>query len=215
MIGDEADMLARLRAALPARWFPDVAPLLDGVLSGLAQAAASGYGLVQYARQQARIATATDLWLDLIAADCFGPRLQRRAAEADAPFRARIQRELLRPRATRAALIAQVQDLTGAAPWVFEPSRPADTGVWGGWCGYGVAGGWGSLALPFQVFVVARRPLDGGIALLPGYDQGGGYGVAGAYASLAMLGGVTDADILATIAAVIPAAATAWTRITA
>ncbi len=212
-------MLSRLRAALPARWFPDVAPLLDGLLSGLAQAAATSYSLVQYARQQARITTATGLWLDLIATDCFGIRLQRRAGEADTPFRARIQLELLRPRATRAALSQQLLDLTGTAPWIFEPSRPADTGAWGGGsgglgvAGYGVAGGWGSLALPFQVFVVATRPPGAGIALVPGYG-GGGYGVAGEYGSLTMLSGVTDADIAATIAAVMPAATVAWTRIT-
>ena len=214
MTGDQADMLRRLRAALPARWFPDVAPLLDGLLSGLAKIASGTFDLVQYAKRQARIATATDLWLDLIARDCFGIRLQRRAGETDEPFRARIRRELLRPRATRAALVAQVRDLTGFAPWVFEPSRPADTGAWNGPAGYGVAGGWGSLGLPFQVLIVARRPLGGGIADLPGYGAGG-YAVAGAYGSLDMLGGITDADILATIAAVMPAAGTAWTRITA
>lgn len=214
MLGDPTDMLSRLRAALPARWFPDVAPLLDGLLSGLAQAGAATYGLVQYAHTQARIATATNLWLDLVAADFFGIRLQRRAGEADGPFRVRIQRELLRPRATRPALVAQLHDLTGRAPWIFEPSRPADTGVWGGWAGYGVAGGWGSLSLPFQLFVVARRPAGSGIPLVPGYGAGG-YGVAGEYVALNMLSGVTDADIFATITAVMPAAATAWTRIAA
>jgi hypothetical protein len=214
MRGDQTDMLSRLRAALPARWFPDVAPVLDGLLSGLAQAQASTFGLIAYARGQTRIATATDLWLDLIAQDCFGVRVQRRAAEADGPFRARIQRELLRPRATRAALAAQLLDLTGSTPWIFEPSRPADTGAWGGPAGYGVAGGWGNLAMPFQCLVVARRPLTGGIPLLPGYGSGG-YRVAGAYASLAALAGVTDADIDATIAAVMPACGIAWTRITA
>ena len=207
-------MLSRLRAALPARWFPDAAPLLDGLLSGLGQVAASTYDLIQYARKQARIATASDLWLDLIARDCFGVRVQRRRGEADEPFRSRIERELLRPRATRTSLVAQVRDLTGFAPWIFEPSRPADTGAWGGPAGYGSAGGWGSLGLPFQLFVVARRPSGGGIASVPGYGAGG-YRVVGSYASLEMLGGVTDAEIAATIAGVLPTAATAWTRITA
>ena len=35
MTGDAADMAARLRAALPARWFGDVAPVLDAVLAGI------------------------------------------------------------------------------------------------------------------------------------------------------------------------------------
>ena len=214
MQGDAPDMVARLRAALPARWFPDSAPVLKGLLSGLAQSATAIFTLVAYARTQARIATATDLWLDLIAEDCFGPRLRRRGGEIDVIFRPRIQRELLRPRATRAALAAQVTDLTGLAPAVFEPARPADTGGYGVRAGYGNAGGWGSLSLPFQCFVVVHRPAGGGIPLIPGYGFVGGYGAACAYASADMLTGITDADIYATVAAVMPAAVTAWTRIT-
>jgi hypothetical protein len=122
--------------------------------------------------------------------------------------------ELRRPRATRAAVIQALQDLTGRAPTVFEPARPADTGAWGIATGYGAAGAWGSLMLPGQCFVSAFRPVGGGIAYLPGWDAGGwGAGIS-SYASLDMIQGqVTDADIYAAVADTLPATAIAWTRI--
>ncbi len=232
-VGGQADMVARLRAVLPARWFADDAPVLDGVLAGLGQAAAQTYALLAYARAQTRMATAGGLWLDLLASDWFGGRLMRRGGEADTPLRARIRRELLRERGTRAALVAQVTQLVGRAPTIFEPSRPADTGAWGIACGYGVGGvagqgsggaaggsagggGWGSLGLPFQCFVTVRRPRGGGIAMVDGYCGSlGGYGVGAIeYASAGLLvAAVGDADIMAAIAGVMPAAAIAWTRI--
>jgi hypothetical protein len=216
MTGDASDMVRRLKAVLPARWFPDSAPLLEGLLTGLADAWAWLYSLLQYARQQTRIATATDGFLDLIAQDCFGGRLVRASGQTDAAFRAIIQREMLRERGTRAAVVSVLTDLTGRAPVVFEPARPADTGGWGLALGYGAGGGWGNLGLPFQCFVTAFRPGGAGIPTVAGWGAGaGGYG-AGAveYASLSMLqGAVTDSDINAAIAGVMPVAAIAWTRI--
>ncbi len=209
-------MVTRLRAVLPARWFADDAPVLDGLLAGLGQAAAQTHSLLSYARAQLRMATATDLWLDLLAMDWFGARLTRHAAEADTQFRARIRQELLRERGTRAALVAQVTQLVGQPPTVFEPARPADTGAWGIACGYGMAGGWGSLALPFQCFVTVRRPHGAGIAMVDGYGGArGGYGIGAIeYASSGLVAGsVSDADIMTAIAGVMPAAAVAWTRI--
>jgi hypothetical protein len=216
MTGDASDMVRRLKAVLPARWFPDSAPLLEGLLAGLADAWAWAYSLLQYARQQTRIATATDGFLDLIAQDCFGSRLVRASGQTDEAFRAIIQREILRQRGTRAAVTSVLTDLTGRAPVVFEPARPADTGGWGLALGYGASGGWGNLGLPFQCFVTAFRPGGAGIPTVAGWGTGaGGYG-AGAveYASLSMLqGAVTDSDINAAIAGVMPVAAIAWTRI--
>lgn len=210
MEGDREDILARLKAVLPTRWFGDDSPVLDGLLSGLAASWTWLHGLHAYARRQTRIATATDDWLDRIGADFFGARLRRRGGEADDAYRCRILRELLRPRATRPALVQALVDLTGRTPVIFEPARPADTGAWGMATAYGVAGAWGSLLLPCQVFVTAYRPSGSGIALLAGYGSGGPL----AYASLAMVQGqVTDADIHAAIAGTLPAAATAWTRI--
>jgi hypothetical protein len=223
MTGDQQDMLARLRAVLPARWFPDSAPVLDGLLNGLAAGWCWVYQLLQYVKAQTRIATATDVWLDIIASDFFGDRLIRRAGQADDAFRNRIQRELFRERGTRAAVAAVLQDLTGRSPLVFEPARSTDTGGYtsligaGGGVGYGSAGGWGSLALPFQCFITAYRPIGSGIATVCGWGgPAGGYGHGTIeYASLEMVQGqVTDDDIYAAVADVMPVAAIGWTRIT-
>ena len=81
MTGDQQDMLARLRAVLPTRWFPDSAPVLDGLLSGLASGWSWAYQQLQYVKAQTRIATATDVWLDIIAHDFFGNRLVRRTGQ--------------------------------------------------------------------------------------------------------------------------------------
>jgi hypothetical protein len=222
MRGDKQDMLARLKAVLPARWFPDDTPMLDGLLSGLAAAWSWCYDLLQYVRLQTRIATATDVWLDVIAQDFFGPRLTRDGQSDDA-LRRRIRLELVRERGTRSAVASVLQDLTGRAPLIFEPARTTDTGGYGGLgqtvtgLGYGQAGGWGSLNLSFQCFVTAFRPQSGGIATVAGWcSQAGGYG-AGAieYASLEMIQSqVADSSIYAAVADVLPVTAIAWTCIT-
>ena len=216
MTGDSDDMMARLKAVLPQHWFADETPVLDGLLSGLAATASWAYSLLQGVKLQTRIATATDAFLDMIALDFFGARLARRTAEGDDAFRARIGAELLRERGTRPAVVDVLTDLTGRTPVVFEPARPADTRAWGMAAGYGVAGAWGSLMLPFQCFVTAFRPTGAGIAAVSGWGQAaGGYGVGAIeYAQLSMVQGqVTDADINAAIAGVMPVAAIAWTRI--
>jgi hypothetical protein len=214
--GAAPDMLARLKAVLPPRWFADDTPVLDGLLAGLAAAAAWLYALLATVRQQARLATASGGFLDLIAQDYLGARIARRAGQGDGAFRTRIEAELLRERGTRGAIISVLGDLTGRAPVVFEPARAADTGAWGIATGYGAAGGWGSLMLPFQCFVTAYRAQGSGIARVAGWGSGGGWGVGAIeYAGLEMLEGqLTDADIAAAIAGVMPVAAIAWTRIT-
>lgn len=191
MIGDTADMLRRLRMVLPARWFADDTPVLDGLLTGFASTAAWAYSLLDGARQQARISSATGAFLDVAATDFFGSRIVRRTDQSDIGFRSTILREMFRPRATRQALGASVQDATGRVPDIFEPNRPADTGAWDGPCGYGIAGRWGSLAMPNQLLLTVYRPLPGA----PGS------------------GGVSDFDILAAAASAAPIATTVWTRI--
>ena len=69
MIGDAADMIARLAALLPLRWFGDVTPVLSAVLAGLADGWAWLYTMLTYARLQTRIATATD---SLLVTMCIG-----------------------------------------------------------------------------------------------------------------------------------------------
>ena len=222
MIGDSLDMLGRLRAVLPSRWFPDNAPILDALLQGLASAWAWCFGLLGYVRAQTRIASATDIWLDAVATDFFGAALIRQVEEDDNALRLRIQLELFRDKATRPALSRTLTDLTGREPVIFEPARATDTGAYGGattgatGLAYGMAGGWGSLALPFQCLVTAYRPSGSGIAAVAGWgNSAGGYGTGALqYASMAMIQGqVTDPQIAQAIARVMPVASIAWMRI--
>jgi hypothetical protein len=222
MTGDQADFQARLRAVLPASWFPDSTPVLDSLLGGLGAAWALIYTMLRYVTSQTRIITASDMWLDLIAWDFFGRRLRRRLNESDNALRSRIMLEMFPERATRSAVESVLKSLTGRAPIIFEPSRTSDTGGYssfvgqGGGIAYNTTGGWGNLNLPFQCFVATYRPNDGGIGQVTGWgDFAGGYG-GGAieYASLSMVQAqVTDADIYAAIIGVLPAATIAWTKI--
>jgi hypothetical protein len=223
VIGDQSDILGRLRSVLPVRWFPDSAPILDALLGALASGWSSIHQQLRYVRAQTRIATATDIWLDVIAQDYFGTSLTRRTGQGDAAFRAAIQRELFRERGTRAAVVSVLQDLTGRPPEIFEPAQPSDAGGYaslaggGGGAGYGCAGGWGSLTLPFQCFITAYRPIGAGIAMISGWSSSGGAYGQGAieYASLTMVQAqVTDGDIYNAIAGVLPVATIGWTRIT-
>ena len=211
MTGDVADMVWRLKAALPTRWFADSTPVLDTLLTGLADAASRLYSLLAVARLQTRVTTATNGFLDLAAADFFGNRLRRRLQEGDGPYRTRILRALTRTHGTRAAVVAAVTDLTGTPPVIFEPARPSDTGAYAtSALAWNAAGCWGSLSLPFQSFVTVVRPHGEGIATLAGYGTGGPV----VYADLSMMTGqVTDADIYAAVATAIPVATIAWTRI--
>lgn len=236
-LGDADDILAKLKRALVARWFASFipgsdssTPVLDGVLSGPAWMWSWLYDLLQYVAKQRRIGTADGVNLDQICFDFFGQTLGRFTAEGDDAFRNRIKANLLAPKNTRAALINAVTTLTGVTPTIFEPRDTTDTGGYGHLgmtqgtgLGYGLAGGYGSLLLPFQAFVTAYRPVGIGIASVGGYYSVGsalpalgGYGVGAIeYASLDMLAGlVTDADIYQTIAAVAPEATIMWTRIT-
>lgn len=218
MVGDPQDFISRIKAVLPGGWFRDETPILDGVLAGVSWALAAAYSLADYARKQCRIATATDGFLDLIAFDYFGGKLPRKLQELDEVYRLRILAALFPEKGTRRGLIRTLEILTGRTPWVFEPARPADTGGYSvGGVGYGVAGGYGSLEMPNQAFVIAYRPIGQGIPNIAGYGvPSGGYGVASQamYASLALVqGAVTDADIMAAIDSVKPAATTVWTQI--
>jgi hypothetical protein len=257
--GDQSDILARIKAVLPAGWFPvtggpylddavtddagnllttddgqgiyltetvpaSATPDLDGLLAGIAWMWSWVYALWSYARLQTRIATAADAFLDMISLDFFGVGVvPRRSSEPDDSFRARIKRNLLRPRGTRAAMISALTDLTGRPPTIFEPRNAGDTGAYGHLgsptvtgLAYNAAGGYGSLALPFQAFITAYRPIGQGIANVGGYGtEVGGYGVGALeYASPSLItGSVTDQDIYDEVARTMPAAAIGWTRI--
>jgi len=211
MTGDPGDMARRARALLPQGWFADDTPVLDGLLTGIGAAWCSVYELIQFVIAQARLRTAASAFLDMISVDYFGGALPRFGDEGDAAFRVRIENELLRPRATRAAVTLSIQQLTGRAPTIFEPALTSDTGGYArGGVGYGVAGGWGNLALPFQFFVTAYRPHGSGIALLAGYGSGG----TPVYGDLSMEPPqISDADIINAVPPLLPVATIAWMRI--
>jgi hypothetical protein len=223
VIGDADDIFGRLKTKLPSRWFGSVADskaILDGVLAGIASVLAFVYTLYTYASLQTRIMTATDGWLDIIAADYFGATgLPRKTGQSDASYRLVILANLFREKATRNAVVGILTRLTGRPPTIIEPTRPSDTGAYGAPnSGYGAAGAYGSLSLPYQAFVIAYRPVStSGIADVAGYHVStGGYGLPSRaeYASMSMVsGGVTDADIFSAIDAVKPEGTIVWTRI--
>ena len=223
MTGDQGDFAARIRLVMPSQWFPDCAPILDGLLGGLGAGWALIYNLLQYVRQQTRIATSTGDWLDATTLDFFGLGLARKSGETDDALRVRIDSELFRERSTRKGVIRALTDLTGRVPEIFEPALASDTGGYtssaneGGGVAYNVHGGWGSLQLHFQCFITAYRPSGGGISCVAGWDApAGGYGVAAVeYASPSMMSApVTDADIYTTVANVMPVATIGWVCIT-
>ena len=169
-VGSVADMVSRIRAVMPASWFPltspdaaaSATPVLDGMLCGIGEGWSFCHALTIFVGQQTRIATATGGFLDMICTDLFGTAIKRNTVEADAAFRSRIQANLLLPRATRAALSQTLLTLLGETPLIFEPSRAADTGGYGGaqsaaagGCGgYGSPGlALGSSAMPFQFLI--------------------------------------------------------------
>lgn len=223
-IGDMPDMLARLKAVLPAVWFKNQTPVKDALLAAPAWMFAKTYALLGYVRQQGRVASASDVFLDIAAQDYTGTRVVRRLQETDGSLRTRLQAALLPNAATRGALGTQLMQLTGNVPVVFEPSQPMDTGAYGyGGLGYNAAGGYGSVSLPFQAFVRVKRPVSQGVPNWGGYNGAaskpayapGGYGVGlFAYSDIAQaFDGVTDAEIYQAVSALQPAGSTAWTQI--
>ena len=223
--GDNQDIQARIRAQLPP-WFGNGShPIVDALIAGMAAGLANLYALYAYAVQQCRIKTATGGWLDMIAADFFGIGLLRNANESDVPFRTRILAALLREKATRAAMYATLLALTGRAPRIIEPMRPADTGAYSQPnSGYSTAGGYGSMLVPYQAFIEVFRPNGSGIPIVGGYGLAnygatnggpGGYGMAALkYADITDIQwAVTDAQILAAIESVRPAGTEAWVAI--
>ena len=218
MIGDQQDFISRIKAILPVGWFREEAPILDGVLAGIGWALSAAYDLVAYARNQCRIRTATDGFLDLIAFDYFGNGLPRKRQEMDDAYRTRILAALFPEKGTRRGLIRTLEVLTGRTPRVFEPARPADTGGYNTTgMAYGLAGAYGTLLMPNQAFVIAYRPTGQGIPNIAGYGvPQGAYSTPSQamYANPSLIQGVvTDADIYAAIDAVKPAATTVWTQI--
>jgi hypothetical protein len=226
MTGDLSDIVSRLWAVLPKRWFAEQSPNLRAILTCIATPWVWLYNLIGYVVTQTRLRTATGLWLDLIAFDYFGHKLERKPDEADIAYRGRIQATLLRGAATRSAVSAGLESLIGTPPVIFEPANCMDTGAYAALRGsvnppgiglaYGQAGGWGSLHLPLQCFVTVTRPSPPGASMLAGYGtSNGGYGEGAiSYVDISLLPGqVTDQDIQSTLDSLLPVNVIAWLRI--
>jgi hypothetical protein len=226
MTGSLSDIISRLWAVLPKRWFAEQTPNLSAILQSIATPWAWLYGLASYVICQTRLGTATDIWLDFISFDFFGNELSRKGNESDLNYRTRIQAALLREAATRPAVSAGLEALVGSKPIIFEPANCMDTGSYGmqsigpaiagTGLAYGATGGWGSLDLPLQFFITTIRPPSAGINMLAGYGTpAGGYGEGViSYIDLALLPGhVSDQDIQSTLCSLLPVNAIAWLRI--
>jgi hypothetical protein len=199
-IGDTKDNVNRIWSVLPP-WFPDLgtAPVLNSLIQGMGDAFAFCYQYLGFAALQTRIQTSTGGWLDLSAWDFFGYRFMRRLNESDGSFMPRILKEILRPRATRAAIIQMATDLTGLPPTFQEAWNPYDYGFYGqnvgatnlhiGNTGIGCGGEYGLLGNPVynakaasggnygygaliydQVWMTVFRPAASGIPLIGGYS---------------------------------------------
>jgi hypothetical protein len=218
MTGDINDIKQRIRSALPP-WFGNGStPILNAIVAGLATAWTNIYSLCQYIAQQTRIKTASGGFLDIVSVDFFGNALPRGNGESDTSFRARILSTLLQEKGTRWAIYNALFILTGRAPLIIEPSRPADTGSYrSGGAGYSAGGAYGSLIMAYQAFVVAYRQSSSGVPNIAGYGVStGAYGIPsqGEYVPLSSVTmAVQDAALFAAVDAVKPAGTAIWMRL--
>jgi len=209
--GDTNDIVSRLQSYLPRGWFGDWsnAPVISGLLNGIASVFSVVYLLVLFVRAQARLDTSTGGWVDLWAADFFGSSLPRKANESDASYIARIKTAIFQKKGTRPAMEAVLTQLTGRAPIIFEPSRPLDSGCLGANTGpasfCGVAR-MGSIASPFSCLITVYRPTVTGGSAGAAYSNAPTWSALAAPLSHGYMGSLaaevtaaTDADILAAI----------------
>lgn len=212
MIGDQADIFARLRGLLPASWLPQgQTPVADALLQGPAWGISNAYAQQTYAALQERIKTATDAWLDIISGDFFGTTLPRLPNEPDGAFRARILANLFIKGPTLRGMNAVLKLITGRAPTIFEPSRPDDSGAWDSALYFDAAGGWGD-PLPYQSFVTVYRPA-GNAQDLGEWDTYRFSFDQNAYWSDAPVTDVTDASLIAAVESTRALGTVIWMRI--
>lgn len=210
------DIQNRLVRLLPQRWWSNPAPIRDAILGGASDLLAWGQSLFVYAKFQMRLATATDFWIDIFSYDYLGLTTQRRTNEADADYRVRVGKELVRERVTRAGMYQALLDLTGNPPIIIEPFNGGDVGAWDvSWWGWDTGGAWGD-SIPSQVFITVQRTGVGvGIANVGGWDTGYlGWDQYGMWTDSSMVtGAVTDQDIYDCINRTKPAGVTVWVQL--
>ncbi|WP_438384073.1 hypothetical protein ABHV46_07135 [Asaia sp. BMEF1] len=145
--GTARDFARRLRLVLPSGWFPayrgdeaEDAPVLQALLTGFGAILASIWTLMSFVRRQTRLGTTDGAFLEMAAADFFGPSgVIRLALEKDTHFRRRMVSSLVAPLNTRAAVSEAVRRLSGAAPRIIELGNVHDCGAWRYAGGYGAS----------------------------------------------------------------------------
>lgn len=215
--GDQSDLLSRLQALVPNGWFQTgLVPIRDAILTGFANAFAFLYSAIAYVRLQARVSTATDGFLDLIALDFFGPSGLPRNGLSDMNYRAEIEANLFRQRGTRASIILIVQQLLGTTPVIIEPARAADLGAYdtpGTFYYDSPLGIWGSYEMPLGCFVIVQVPNGHLVPFVAGYGNPVGALSTGSqieYIGKSTVNGLTAATIYAAIASVRPVCGEIW-----
>lgn len=175
IIGSQQDMFNRLKANL-VNWFGSDTPVLDALLMGCAETDAYIYSLIVDSNLQTRVHTATGIYLDYISQDFFGDNLPRHPGETDDSFRNRILANLVQERATRAAMIQVLQNLTWFAPGVIEGFNTFDAGAYdtldpGGGLYYDNWKGYGWLE-PYTAIIIVHIPEPSApFFSVGGYDQ--------------------------------------------
>lgn len=173
--GDQSDFVRRLRGLLPNGWFPsppasgepEKAPVLVGILTGLASGLAWIWTLFVEAQAQTRLTTSAGMFIEAFANDVFGAgAFPRASGESDATYIARIQASLIAKKNTRAAISAAVEAVTGAAPTIIETMNAADCHGYGCLAVPAAGGGYGTATsglrtgtlIGGQFFMIASNP---------------------------------------------------------
>ena len=217
--GDQLSFLNLfLNDQLPLGQFDETDPVVRALANAFAEPSAFNFEQLAFVAAQARIGSATDGYLDLVAQDYLGAgKFPRRASESDGSYRPRIEAEIFRPRVTRDAIANAVAALaTGVSASIFEPNRPADVGC----LNVQGAGGFylgrdklGSYDIPFEFFIDVNRPvIISNPTPIPGL--GFGYLSATTYLAEALVPTITDAEVYSTISRSLAAGVTAWVKIT-
>lgn len=211
MIGDFNYFFNRIYGRLPTGWFPDdptQAPVISSIVAMIAYSASYIFARISYAENQARISTASGLFLDVIANEMLGPyNFPRRSNETDGNYRTRILTEILRTRGTRAAMVSALHDLTGYNPSIFQPVKDAQ-----GWDNDFFDSPtmlYGSYDQPYTAYIDVKLPPGTGITFDKSFDTGFWDDGLLAYGDNSQLQSVVgEQEVFNTIAATAPAGTT-------
>lgn len=159
-------MAARVLSLVPDAWVGDGAKQPGGGLYLLAQALGIGLGgptaAIAYAALQTRIATATDINLDLISNDFFGGMLPRNG-DSDSVFRTRLRTAIFQNKGTRAGMESALAAL-GLIFVLVEDGNPTDLMALGTYGGLGTVGALGAgNSASANVYLRITLPLPSGV----------------------------------------------------